>query len=149
MPVNTLSDRCVALLNISKPSIAAGALRVALLGIAPSLLWHAAHADNFREVRYDAAKDQLVITMVYRGTNPNHTFSLKWGACKDVHSDSVREVAAEVLDSQSRDAAQGAYTKTTRFNLSELPCRPAKVTLRTAPRFIYTVLIPPASSARQ
>jgi hypothetical protein len=148
MPVNTLSDRCIALLSIGARSIEAGALRVVLLCIAPSL-WHAALADNFTEVRYDAVKDQIVITMVYRGTNPNHTFSLKWGACKDVQSDSVREVAAEVLDSQWQDAAQVTYTKTTRFDLSGLPCRPAKVTLRTAPRFIYTVLIPAAGTARQ
>jgi hypothetical protein len=148
MPVNTLFDRCIALLSISARSVAAGALRIVLLWIAPSL-WHAALADNFTEVRYDAAKDQLVITMVYRGTNPNHTFSLKWGACKDVQSGSVREVAAEVLDSQWQDAAQVTYTKTTHFDLSDLPCRPAKVTLRTAPRYIYTVLIPASSSARQ
>jgi hypothetical protein len=143
--MNTLSYRCIAFLRISRWTIAVSALLV----IAPSLLWHAARADNFTDVRYDAVKDQLVISMVYRGTNPNHTFSLKWGACKDAQNDSVREVAAQVLDSQWQDTAQGTYTKTTRFSLSDLPCRPAKVTLRTAPRFIYTVVIPAASSPRQ
>ena len=43
---------------------------------------HAATADTFAAVRYDARDDTLVVTMQYRGTDPNHLFSLKWGRCK-------------------------------------------------------------------
>jgi len=32
--------------------------------------------------------------------------------------------------------------KTTRFSLADLPCRPVKLTLRTAPRFYVTLQIP-------
>jgi hypothetical protein len=52
-------------------------------------------------------------------------------------------VAVEVLDDQWRDQAQREFKKTVRFSLADMPCRPAKVTLRTAPRFTYTVVIGP------
>ena len=83
--------------------------------------------------------------MTYGGTNPNHTFSLQWGQCQNVNGGELHEVAAEVLDSQWQDQALHPYKKTVRFSLADIPCRPAKVTLRTAPRFIYTVLIPKQS----
>jgi hypothetical protein len=58
-----------------------------------------AGADNFGKIYYDAKTDQLVVTMLYRGTK--------------------------------------------RFSLANLPrARPASVTLRTAPRFFYTLTIP-------
>lgn len=114
------------------------------VGAAALLLCAAAHADNFYGVRYDAATDELVVALVYRGTNPNHTFSLKWGQCKDTPGGSAPELAVEVLDSQWRDPAEHAFKKSIRLGLSDMPCRPAKVTLRMAPRFIYTLSIPAA-----
>ncbi len=124
-------------------------LRVGLPLLAAALLCHGAHADDFASVRYDAATDQLIITMRYSGTNPNHTFSLQWGPCQSIAGQALPEVAVEVLDSQFQDAAQRAFRKTTRFPLGELPCRPAKLTLRTAPHFLYTLLIPAAITAPQ
>lgn len=54
----------------------------------------------------------------------------------------LHDVAADVLDSQWQDEDLRPYEKTVHFSLAGIPCRPAKVTLRSAPRFIYTVLIP-------
>jgi hypothetical protein len=102
-----------------------------------------AHADNFARVYYDAKTGELVATMRYRGTNPDHAFSLKWGTCTDAAPGTLPEVAAEVLDDQWRDQAQREFKKTVRFSLADLPCRPAKVTLRSAPRFFYTLVIGP------
>jgi hypothetical protein len=102
-----------------------------------------AQADNFARVYYDANTGELVVTMRYRGTNPDHTFSLKWGTCPDADPGTLPEVAVEVLDDQWRDQAQREFKKTVRFSLADMPCRPAKVTLRTAPRFTYTVVIGP------
>ena len=102
----------------------------------------AAQADNFVSAYYEARSDQLVVTMSYRGTNPDHTFSLKWGRCKDTTEGDGRQIIAEVLDSQWQDAEQGDFKKTTRFNLSDVRCRPAQLTLRTAPHFLYTLQIP-------
>jgi hypothetical protein len=100
-------------------------------------------ADNFAKVRYDRQTDRLVITMIYRGTNPNHNFSLKWGDCQANQSGNLPGATAEVLDDQYDDTAQQEFTKTVRLSLSGMPCpRPASVSLRTAPRFFYTLTIP-------
>jgi hypothetical protein len=101
-----------------------------------------ARADSFGRVVYDKKNDQLVLTMIYRGTNPNHDFSLKWGECRPGQSEGPPEVSVEVLDNQFQDRAQQNFKVTKSFTLEGLPCRPAKVTLRTAPRFYYTLTIP-------
>ena len=111
-------------------------------GLVTLTLSHGAHADNFSKAYYDSRVDQLVVSMIYSGTNPKHTFTLQWGQCQDVNGSKLHEVAVQVLDSQWQDEALRPYKKTLRFSLADIPCRPAKVTLRTAPRFMYTVLIP-------
>jgi hypothetical protein len=103
----------------------------------------AARADNFGAVRYDKQRDQLLITMLYRGTNPNHTFSVKWGECQTDPNKNGSDVAAEVLDDQFDDPAEQDFQKTFAGSLRDLPCpRPVTLTLRTAPRFFYTLTIP-------
>jgi hypothetical protein len=110
--------------------------------LAAGMLADAARADNFANVYYDARKDQVVVTLYYRGTNPDHTFTLKWGRCRESTDGSNHEVVAEVLDSQWQDVERDNFKKTTRFSLANLECRPVKLTLRTAPRFYYTLQIP-------
>jgi hypothetical protein len=107
----------------------------------------AALADTFAGVRFDPRTDELVVTMLYRGTNPNHGFSLHWDPCP-APSPGQRsyDVVAEVLDNQWNDAAQQTFTQTVRFPLAGLKCRPARVTLRTAPRFYTMITIPAARS---
>jgi hypothetical protein len=124
-------------------------LFAALLGIAASTLSSVAGADSFAEVYYDAQTDELVVTMEYRGTNPEHAFSLQWGACQTMADASTPQIIADVSDSQFRDAARQDFKTTTRFSLDDLPCRPVKLTLRTAPRFLYTLQIPARTTARQ
>jgi hypothetical protein len=65
-----------------------------------------AFADNFVLAYYDPRADQLVVTMSYLGTNPDHSFSLHWGPCKSLPDGAGREMVAEVLDSQWQDAAR-------------------------------------------
>jgi len=124
---------------------AVASVRVLLLATAAAMP-HAAMADNFAAVRYDAGDDTLVVTMQYRGTDPNHLFSLKWGRCKNPPGGG-RQIVAEVIDSQWRDAARDDFVTTTRFPLSDLSCRPAKITLRSAPRFYYTIQVPARAGA--
>ncbi len=102
---------------------------------------HAGHADNFQRAFYDPNTDELVIVVLYRGTNPDHQFSLKWGPCVD-RGGSRREIVAELLDQQYQDPARKDYKKTVRMSLAGMDCRPAAVTLRTAPRFYCTLMIP-------
>jgi hypothetical protein len=119
----------------SKLALAAALPFVMLIGP------RAGHADNFQKVYYDPATDELVIVVLYRGTNPDHQFSLKWGPCIDRGSDR-HEIVAELLDQQYEDAARKDYRKTLRMSLAGMDCRPAAVTLRTAPRFYYTLAVP-------
>jgi hypothetical protein len=102
-----------------------------------------AFADNFADAHYDAATDELVVTMRYSGTNPDHNFSVQWGACTDSNDDSgVPRVDATIEDDQWRDAARELFKKTIRVSLAQLACRPAVLTIHTAPRFYYTLSIP-------
>jgi hypothetical protein len=118
------------------------ALCALLFGTAAWLLSDAVFADRFVNAYYDAQTDELVVTMSYRGTNPDHTFSLQWGECKNSANGSANEIVADVNDSQWHDAAHQDFKKTTRFSLDDLTCRPAKLTLRTAPRTYYRLQIP-------
>src|SRR5277367_6250568 len=98
---------------------------------AAALLPALARADNFSKVYYDEKANQLVVTMTYRGTNPDHNFTLNWGECQLSQTGDLPRVTVELLDDQWEDQAQQSYTKTTRFDLGALPCsRPAVVTLR-------------------
>jgi hypothetical protein len=111
--------------------------------VAAVFLSLAAQADNFGGVRYDRQRDQLVVTMIYRGTNPNHKFSLRWGECRANQAGDLPGVTAEILDDQFIDPEEQDFRKTVHFSLAGLPCpHPASVTLRTAPRFFYTLTIP-------
>jgi hypothetical protein len=111
--------------------------------IVATLIADVATADNFGHVYYDQKSDRLVVTMLYRGTNPNHQFSLRWGECQSAQSGNLPGVTVEVLDSQFDDVARQDFKKTIRFKLTDLPCeRPVRVTLRSAPRFFYTLTIP-------
>ena len=110
-------------------------------GAAVFMLFQPVRADDFGKVYYDKKNDRLVITMLYRGTNPKHKFSLKWGQCEAQQSGNLPGVTVEVLDDQYEDPEQQDFKKTTHFSLTNLPCRPVLVTLRSAPRFFYTLTI--------
>jgi hypothetical protein len=103
----------------------------------------AAYADTFFTAYYDPQGNDIVVTMTYRGSNPDHQFSLQWGTCRPAGSEGTdHQVVAEVLDSQWNDNAQQSYTKTVRFSLANVACRPATVILKTAPHFEYTMRVP-------
>ena len=102
-------------------------------------------AASFGPVRYDPSTDELVVTMIYDGTNPDHHFSLEWGPCRKVDQKDQQAhqlIDLSILDDQWNDAATKSYTKTVRVPLATLSCRPATVTLRTAPDFYESVNIP-------
>jgi hypothetical protein len=115
-----------------------------LPAIAAMVAFANASAENFGRISYDAAANQLVVTMLYRGTNPDHDFSLQWGECKML-PDGTNEIVAEVLDSQARDAARQDFRKTVHLSLDGMSnCRPAKLTLRAAPRSYFSMRVPAA-----
>ena len=120
--------------------------RLLVLGVLASLsgVPRSVSADNFGPSHYDPATNELVVTILYGGTNRNHKFTLKWGACQ--FDDSGRRmplVNADVLDDQFNDVEQQQYTIVTRFSLADMPCpRPAKVTVTIAPGFGFELVIP-------
>ena len=102
-------------------------------------------AATFGPVRYDANGDQLIVTMIYDGTNPNHHFSIQWGTCRkgqQIDRPEHQTIGVDILDDDHNDAAKKAYTETIKVPLANLSCRPATVTLRTAPDFYASVDIP-------
>ena len=103
-------------------------------------------ADAFGPVHYDPKKDQIIVTMIYDGTNPNHHFSLQWGRCHKLH-DQIQGPARKIInlgiiDEQGNDAATKHYTKIVRVPLAGLSCRPATVTLWTPPNQYTRIVIP-------
>jgi hypothetical protein len=116
--------------------IALGAAPIALI---PISVW----AEAFGEAVYDANSDELIVTMLYSGTNPDHKFSLQWDRCI-AHPDGTKDVTAQVVDSQERDGVSQEFKKTVHFGLKDLPCRPARVTLRASPGTYLALQVPAA-----
>jgi len=103
-----------------------------------------ASADNFGPSYYDRATNELVVTMLYGGTNPNHKFTLKWGVCEiDDSGRRMPLVNADILDDQFDDAEHQQYTIVARFSIADMPCpRPTTVMVSTAPGFSFELVIP-------
>jgi len=115
------------------------AAALCLLATSTSPVW----SDTFSAAHYDAKTNELVVTMVYGGSNPDHQFSVQWGECQNApDGGNMRQIAVEVIDSQWNDVAKQTFTKTVRFSLAGMSCRPATVTLRTAPRYEMTLQVP-------
>ena len=106
----------------------------------------AAMADAFGSVHYDPKRDQIVVTMIYDGTNPNHHFAVHWGRCHTLHDQiqgpGRKIINLGILDDQGNDAARKRYTKIVRVSLADLSCRPATVTLWTSPNQFTRLDIP-------
>ena len=103
-------------------------------------------ADAFGSVHYDAKRDQIVVTMIYDGTHPNHHFAVHWGRCHTLH-DQIQGPGRKIInlgivDEQGNDAARKRYTKVVRVSLADLSCRPATVTLWTSPNQFTRLDIP-------
>ena len=107
-----------------------------------------ATAGDFESVEYDSNSDQIIVTMAFDGTNPDHHFTLKWGPCRKHDQPNGQPgknlISVDVLDDQWNDAANNHYTKTFRVSLAAAltSCRPAIVTLWTPPGFTQSLDIP-------
>jgi hypothetical protein len=102
----------------------------------------AVRADAFGPVRYDPKSDQLIVTILYDGTNPDHHFSIQWEPCHKLEQTRGQPeqpglpphyIALSIMDDQGNDAAKKSYRKTIRVPLAASSCRPARVTLVTSP----------------
>ena len=126
-----------------RTEVSRGVRHVWVVAALSALATPAVNADAFSSAYYDKKTNELVVTMTFRGTNPDHQFSIQWDECQTPgDDDSTHEIVGTVSDDQWNDDAHDTFTKTVRFSLAEVDCRPATVTLRTAPRFEYTLHIP-------
>ena len=105
-----------------------------------------AMADTFGPVHYDARTNQILVIIHYRGTNPNHHFSIQWGRCRKLHGQlhgpAPRAISLGILDEQGNDAAKKRYTRLLKVPLGGMSCRPATVTLWTSPNQYRSIAIP-------
>ena len=105
-----------------------------------------AKADTFGPVRYDPTTNQILVIIHYRGTNPNHHFSIRWGHCRKLHGElhgpAPRAINLGILDQQGNDAARRGYTELVKVPLAGMSCRPATVTLWTPPNQYRSISIP-------
>ena len=103
-------------------------------------------AEDFGAVHYDPKGDQLIVTVIYDGTNPNHHFSIHWGRCHKLHDQlhgpARKIINVGILDDQGNDAAMKSYTEIVKVPLAGMSCRPATVTLWAPPDSSTSIDIP-------
>ena len=106
------------------------------------LAYHAgAAATNFTSVTYDLKTDKLIIDIAYRGTHANHAFSIAWGECRRLDDDRFQTYGL-LVDSDPMDSARQNFSKKLEIDMASYPCRPARVTVRTATGFNQSIDIP-------
>lgn len=113
--------------------------------IAAFLYLAPAGAVSVTVLTYDASKDQLVMTIAYRGTHPDHEFNVQWDKCTRL-DDERMQILGLLVDSQPNDRALQEFTKPMRIDLRNFSCRPSKVTIRTSAGFFTSVDIPAAKT---
>jgi hypothetical protein len=116
-------------------------LRIWVACLAALLYVTPAAAITVTALTYDAGKDQLVLAIAYRGTNPDHQFKVQWDACTKLNDERM-QILGLLVDSQPNDLARQEFTKPMRIDLRDFSCRPAKVTIRTSAGFFTSVDVP-------
>ncbi len=118
---------------------------MATAAIASLIYAAAAPATNFTSVVYDEKLDVLVIKIAYRGTNADHHFSIQWDECRRLN-DEQSQISGLLVDSDPMDRAMQEFSEVLEIDMATYPCRPAKVTVRTATGFNRSVDVPKAKS---
>lgn len=117
-----------------------------MLGTAAFLAATPAAAADIVGASYDAARDEIVVDIVYRGTRPAHEFTVEWGRCYRGDAPPAG-VAGRLIDRQGDEIASEEFYVRERLGLQDLPCRPAEVTLRLGRVSHARVLVPEAPRA--
>jgi len=103
-------------------------------------------ADAIGSAHYDPKGNQLIVTMLYEGTNPSHHFSIQWGSCGEIftqlHEPPHKTIDVEIVDDQGNDAAMKSYTEVVQVPLAGMSCRPSSVVRWTQPNITISLDIP-------
>lgn len=114
----------------------------ATLGLILALSSCNALSMNIIDAAYDAATDEIVFTIAYRGSHPGHTFTVSWETCRTL-GNGRKDILGIVQDSDPKDPAKIEFKKTERISLKEFSCRPGTVTLGLAsPLYRRTLTVP-------
>jgi hypothetical protein len=117
-------------------------LRTVLLALISTLLYSVpARAMTFVSMEFDPETDELKFVIAYRGTHPNHDFTIAWEACRPL-GDGRRQIFGKVIDSDPRDPARQDFQKEVVVSLADFPCRPARLSLGTFYNHVRTIDIP-------
>ena len=106
-----------------------------------------AAAADIRDASYDAERDEIVVKIAYRGTNPDHDFTVQWGPCFETGGPPAG-VVGRLVDQQGEDIAREEFRVTERIGLGGLACRPAVVTLRLGKVSHMRVYVPAAPNPK-
>jgi hypothetical protein len=117
------------------------AVPLTIAGVCIALLSPLAWSADIREAYYDPTGHELVVEIAYRGTLPDHDFTLRWGKCQRGEGESYG-IAARIVDLQGHDEARENFRTQARFSLNNLECRPARVTLRLGRVSHETIVVP-------
>ena len=119
--------------------------RCAVAGIGAAVLYLACHPDaaatNVTSLDFDARTDTLIVEIAYRGTHGNHAFSIAWGECRPLDDDRY-QIYGLLLDGDENDRAIENFSAQLKVDMAAHPCRPAKVTIRTAAGFNRSIDVP-------
>jgi hypothetical protein len=104
--------------------------------LAPSAAW----APDILGAFYDRRTDEVVVEIAYRGMTPDHEFVVQWDPCRE------GGVAGRLVDRRGDEPARTGFRVTQGIPLHDIPCRPARVTLRLGHVSHASVAIPPSAS---
>ena len=76
---------------------------------------------------YNPVTKNLQIVLVYSGGLKNHNFTLDWDKCQVVNG--FNETSARLIDTGWDDAGTEELSQVVSFNLSDLQCNPAQLTI--------------------
>jgi len=120
-------------------------LRIWVACFAALLYMAPAAAITVTALTYDPGKDQLVLNIAYRGTNPDHQFNVQWEKCTRLNDERM-QILGLLVDNQPDDLARQEFTKVLHIDLQDFSCRPAKVSIRTSTGFFTSVDVPAAKT---
>lgn len=76
---------------------------------------------------FNPATQNLELNLVYSGGLKSHDFSLDWDKCQELNGQ--LETAARLIDTGWDDTGKEELSQVVSFNLSEVQCKPAQLTI--------------------
>jgi hypothetical protein len=102
-----------------------------------SFLAQISFATEIVSAQYDSQNQHLTLELAFTGGTQEHKFSLLWEPCQTRNG--VQEIAARLVDAGHSDAGREEFFQIVQFDLSQVSCKPAWLTIRSG-RFSHKIL---------